>query len=250
MRTHRIFARFVAQMFGHAKLNTQKGGDVSLLLPSTVDTIIMFAGLALTATFSYPLLQFVARSALADLIWGKGFGDKIANPENWKQYNILTTGFIIATAGVAMAAGNISNVLAFTGSTTGIVQIFVFPGVLWMRLKQTPPDMHHTSTVYQALDEVETKEWLGTPQQDPSSPPESKSFYGTTEKNLYLHNDTETEYETEKEDKPFYHQALLADRLPPLKLYGAPGCIVGWSLIVGGIIVGVAAVVVKIIDLL
>lgn len=188
-------------VLGYLMFGTATKGDISENLTISADVYVVHACLAATAIFSYPLLQFVARIAVADLVWGEGAGDAIVSGEvlgppsmattatltaptptyedvvsgrtgldggavspteshrhstggacgglcgSLEQrlatptaarftYYGLTAAFILLTMGVAMAVEGIQLVLSFTGSTAAVVQIFVFPGLMYMKLQQ------------------------------------------------------------------------------------------------------------------
>ena len=193
-------------VLGYLMYGADTKDDISENLPEGIDTYVVHACLSATAIFSFPLLHYVARIAVGDLVWGDGAGDAIVQgtvlgPESDKRtlrspsaggelqvdlpdneslsaplspargghtaaaggpssraacpsicgtlqqrmrsalsanvtYYALTAAFIAATMGVSMALKGIKLVLGFTGSTAAVVQIFIFPGFMYMKMKQ------------------------------------------------------------------------------------------------------------------
>jgi amino acid permease len=118
--------------FGYSMYGDDTAGDiVASNLPWAVDTGITRLAIALTATFSYPLLHFVARTVVADVITG---GKDVAAPENRTLFYSLTAAFIGLSIGVAVGVPQIKVVLGFTGSIPATAQIFIFPGLMWIEL--------------------------------------------------------------------------------------------------------------------
>ncbi|KAA0157308.1 hypothetical protein FNF27_05035 [Cafeteria roenbergensis] len=174
-------------------------------LPSAGDTDVARGSIALTAMLSFPLLHFVARTTLNDIIFqgtpffpppppptrtvadplsmgddasfsamepltpsglfhGEGSvadaagagGDAQplaqtfpasagargfeADPSRSRgltgrtRYLILTLGFIASAVGVAMAVSDLGVVMGVTGSTAAVVQVFLFPAALYLRI--------------------------------------------------------------------------------------------------------------------
>lgn len=240
-------------VLGYLMYGSDTKDDISENLPEGIDTYVVHACLSATAIFSFPLLHYVARIALGDLVWGDGAGDAIVQglaptadsdkralrspssggelaqdlPDNESlsaplspakggasaaqggpssraacpsvcgtlqqrmqsavsaniTYYCLTAGFLVATMGVSMALKGIKLVLGFTGSTAAVVQIFIFPGFMYMKMKQveqkyagrgnslnsqdTRPDAALHSTLQPLSPGGDLPEWDGAPVEAP-----------------------------------------------------------------------------------
>lgn len=87
------------------------------------------ACIAITQLFSYPLLAFVARDGIGDLLWTEGV------PLTRPRFLGVTVGFIASSALVSSCVRNVGVVIGFTGSTAAILQVFLFPAALWWKLR-------------------------------------------------------------------------------------------------------------------
>jgi amino acid permease len=241
-------------IMGYLQFGEQTCSDiVSQNLPSVPDTDVARGSIALTALLSYPLLHFVARTTLNDVLFGgasfkrddgrhvavahhddgEAMGDDghafsgatdlaLASPapsigidgeplsvgrndgktrlllngdrastseegegdgaeleagggdgcaaqcnrrsrprtcgmNSMTRYLVLTFGFIGATYAVALAVSNLGLVLGVTGSTAAVVQVFLFPAALLLRLSA----LHFGGGVKTWYDGASTAAWAG-----------------------------------------------------------------------------------------
>lgn len=227
-------------IMGYLQFGARTCSDiVSQNLPSVPDTDVARGSIALTALLSFPLLHFVARTTLNDVIFGgasfkrddgrhvapaaavddgecgrdeaagraapfsgatdlalpspapsvgplaglgtaeplliNGTDGGAGRPEGcWARCNrravprtcglsargrylILTFGFIAATFGVASAVSSLGLVLGVTGSTAAVVQVFLFPAALLLRLSA----LHSGGGVKTWYDGASTAAWAG-----------------------------------------------------------------------------------------
>lgn len=135
-------------------------GDVAKNMPDTIAAFIAHGGLAITAVVSYPLLHYVARLAILDILFGAGTGSALMDgatpsmtadgmspllPREWLltyrgqqlAYYGCTGLFVTLTVVVSASVEDLDVIIGIVGSTVAVLQIFVFPGLLHMKLRQT-----------------------------------------------------------------------------------------------------------------
>lgn len=120
---------------GYMHFGNATNGDVLTNMGFAIDTNIARACIALTGIFSYPLLMYVARTSLSDLINVLVTPDNKTKlvDDNWRFYG-LTAGFLVTSAVVSSAVDDLSTVLGVTGSTAAVVQVFIMPGLAWNQI--------------------------------------------------------------------------------------------------------------------
>lgn len=101
-------------------------------LPRNAGSSIARICLALKSVVSYPLLHFPARLCLGDLV----VGDDILKPQYWKQYYAMTLFFLVATMAIAYSVSNLGALIDLTSALLGVFQVFVWPGCVWISIRQ------------------------------------------------------------------------------------------------------------------
>ena len=132
---------------GYMHFGTATNGDVLTNMGFHADTNVARVCIALTGLFSYPLLMYVARTSLSDLIdalFTRDNKTKLVD-DNWRFYG-LTAGFLVTSAVVSAAVDDLSVVLGVTGSTAAVVQVFIMPGLVWNKVNSQDENwqLHYT----------------------------------------------------------------------------------------------------------
>jgi len=98
-------------------------------VPNNFWTSTARIGLAIKSFVSYPLLHFPARLCLGDLVVQGNIND---NP---LAFYGLTLGFLFSTWFIAIAVKDLAQVIDFTSALLGIFQVFIWPGLLLVKLR-------------------------------------------------------------------------------------------------------------------
>jgi len=120
---------------GYMHFGSATQGDVLENMGFTADVNVARVCIALTGVFSYPLLMYVARTSLSDLI-NVTCTPSYSTPlpeDNWRFYG-LTAAFLVTSTVVSAAVDDLSVVLGVTGSTAAVVQVFIMPGLIWNKI--------------------------------------------------------------------------------------------------------------------
>jgi hypothetical protein len=147
--------------------NTKHGdplGDDDVACPSgtwacPVDVNIARFTIAITVSASYPMLQFVSRACLDDLLVTHGF---VAHHEAGiptHRFLTETVFYVLATTLIAMVEPDVATVMDYIGSTLALLQVFIFPALLLWRL-DAPPQPEYKTRPERPLESIPSDEEL------------------------------------------------------------------------------------------
>ena len=102
--------------------------DADFLNSYETDAVVTTARLAFVVVciFSYPLLSFNARLTIRSLFFG-------GKPLRSTPFLIVTTAFFAFTMAAAITIPGITVVFQFVGSTSVVLLMFVFPGIIYLK---------------------------------------------------------------------------------------------------------------------
>jgi len=104
------------------------------------DVHVARLSVAIAVLSLYPKLQWVARTCIDDLLVNHGVFEEVKDEGGARvipdrRFYLETVFYVVVTTLVACVVPQISVVMDFIGSTLAGLQVFVFPGLLWWKLK-------------------------------------------------------------------------------------------------------------------
>jgi len=192
---HPARPRSLAGVFGYLLAAERTSGDILTQLPNKpagqadfgpqdvpcpehtwacpYDVDVARACIAITVSASYPMLQFVSRACLDDLLVSHGLVAPRTGPGGPLPLHRLlleSIFYVVVTTLIAMVEPDVAAVMDYIGSSLALLQVFIFPALLLWKLDQLPQRCATIATLSGSLaDEPPRPSTINSPPPPPRS---------------------------------------------------------------------------------